>query len=548
MLLRSSPFRLASRQLFTTRAFSEGPNGKIWPSAASAVADIPDNATLLVGGFGLCGIPENLIGALVEQGAKQLTVVSNNAGVDDFGLGQLLRTRQVKRMISSYVGENKHFEKLYLTGELEVELTPQGTLAERLRAGGAGIPAFFTRTGFGTFVHEGGNVIKYGPLGAAEGDVEIGSEPREAREFDGQNYIMEKAIVGDFAVVKAWKADTKGNLVFRSTARNFNPDCAKAGKICIAEVEEIVPEGTLDPNEVHVPGIYVQRLVLGAHYEKRIEKRTVTKSEALQAPSSSPSSSSSEGAPPPARPNDSGSDGAAAAAAAVKTKAKATRERIVRKAAEELKDGMYVNLGIGMPTLASNYIAPGVKVELQSENGLLGIGPFPLDGQVDPDCINAGKETVTMIPGSSLFSSSESFAMIRGSHVDVTILGALQVAQNGDLANWIIPGKMVKGMGGAMDLVASDSRVVVTMEHLAKGGKPKLVKSCSLPLTGKCVVDRVITELGVFDFDKASAAAAATSGKEVLPVLSEIAPGVTVEEVREATEMNFTVASPLKTM
>jgi 3-oxoacid CoA-transferase len=392
-----------------------------------------------------------------------------------------------------------------------VELTPQGTLAERLRAGGAGIPAFFTRTGHGTYVHEGGNVIKYGPKGAAAGDVEITSTPRESREFNGSQYIMEEAITGDFALIKAWKADTSGNLIFRSTARNFNPDCARAGKICIAEVEEIVADGELHPDHIHLPGIYVQRLILGKNYEKRIEKRTVTKTK-------------KEG-----QEEDQG------------TEAFRTRERIVRKAAEELQDGMYVNLGIGMPTLASNYISDDVHITLQSENGLLGIGPFPKEENVDPDLINAGKETVTMIPGSSLFSSSESFAMIRGSHVDVTILGALQVSQSGDLANWIIPGKMVKGMGGAMDLVASNSRVVVTMEHLAKGGKHKLVEKCSLPLTGKRVVDRVITEMCVIDFDKKGPA-------DALPTLSEIAEGFTVEQVKEATGLKFKVADPLPFM
>jgi len=216
------------------------------------------------------------------------------------------------------------------------------------------------------------------------------------------------------------------------------------------------------------------------------------------------------------------------------------RELIIKRAAEELTDGMYVNLGIGMPTLVSNYTKPGVRIELQSENGLLGIGPYPTEAEVDPDLINAGKETITTIPGSASFSSSDSFAMIRGSHVDVTILGAMEVAANGDLANWIIPGKMVKGMGGAMDLVSSDSRVLVVMEHLAKGGKHKLKQSCGLPLTGARVVNRCITELGVFDF--------VTTGPEAPPTLVEIAPDTTVDAVREATGFEFKVASPLKTM
>merc|ERR1712151_698403 len=200
----------------------------------------------------------------------------------------------------------------------------------------------------------------------------------------------------------------------------------------------------------------------------------------------------------------------------------------------ELRDGMYVNLGIGLPTLVSNYLAPGVRIELQSENGLLGIGPYPAEDQVDADLINAGKETITTIAGSSLFSSSDSFAMIRGSHVDITILGAMEVAANGDLANWIIPGKMVKGMGGAMDLVSSNSKVLVVMEHLAKGGKHKLKQTCDLPLTGKRVVDRCITDFGVFDFAK--------TGPEAPPTLSEIAPGVTLAFVKESTGFDFVVA------
>ena len=233
--------------------------GKVWENAADAVSDIPDGATVTVGGFGLCGIPENLITAVKASGAKDLTAVSNNAGVDDFGLGLLLETKQIKRMISSYVGENKLFEEQYLTGELEVELTPQGTLAERLRAGGSGIPAFYTPTAAGTWVQEGGCPIKYN----ADGTVQVESEPRELRTFNDRDYVMEEAIIGDYGLVKAWKADTRGNLVFKGTARNFNPECAMAAKICIAEVEEIVPVGELDPADIHLPGIYVHRLIQG---------------------------------------------------------------------------------------------------------------------------------------------------------------------------------------------------------------------------------------------------------------------------------------------
>jgi len=228
---------------------------KVYPSAAAALHGIVRNGQLLaVGGFGLCGIPEALIAALRDSGARQLTVISNNAGVDGFGLGQLLETRQISKMISSYVGENKEFERQYLAGELELEFTPQGTLAEKLRAGGAGIPAFFTRTGVGTLVAEG----------------------KELREFDGHTYVMERALLPDVSLVKAWKADESGNLVFRRTARNFNPAIAMAGRITVVEVEEIVPTGTFDPDAVHLPGIYVHRIVLNAHPEKRIEKRTLS--------------------------------------------------------------------------------------------------------------------------------------------------------------------------------------------------------------------------------------------------------------------------------
>ncbi|KOB67068.1 Succinyl-CoA:3-ketoacid-coenzyme A transferase [Operophtera brumata] len=298
-------------KIITCASYSTGKqNGKVYINIDEAVKDVKDGSKLLVGGFGLCGIPENLIEAVHRKKTKGLTVVSNNAGVDDFGLGILLKNKQIKRMIASYV-----------------ELTPQGTLAERVRAGGAGIPAFFTPTGYGTL------------------------------QFNGKDYIMEEAITGDFALIKAWKADRHGNLIFRKSARNFNPAMARAATVTIAEVEEIVDE--IDPDNVHVPSVFVQRVIKGDSYQKRIEKVTVSKPVQAGKPSNS------------------------------------TRERIIRRAAMD------------------NFIPADMNVRLQSENGILGLGPFPTEDR--------------------------SFAMIRGGHIDLTILGAMQVSQYGDLANWMIP-------------------------------------------------------------------------------------------------------------
>lgn len=474
---------------------------KIFKSSDEAIASIKSGMTILGGGFGTCGVPNSLmLAATRKQDLNNLTFVSNNAGIENYGIGLLLNAGKVKKMISSYVGENKSFEHLYLSGQLEVELTPQGTLAEKIRCGGAGIPIFATPTGVGTLVETGGIVNKYNE----KREPEILSLPRQTYFDDkGKKYLLEKSIRGDVAFIKAWQADKFGNLRYRKSAMNFNSDMATAADYVIAEVEEFVDE--IEPQFVHTPCVYVNAMVKSEDLRKPVEKITNTKNMAF--------SKELE-----------------------KDPKNFVRFKIAKRAAQEVHDRSFLNLGIGIPTMVPSFIPHNLTTFVQSENGLMGVDGYPEPGEEDGDLIDAAKQSVIIKKGGSFFSSSSSFAMIRGAHLDFTMLGGMEVAANGDLANWIIPGKMVKGMGGAMDLVGSGSKVIVLMEHTSKG-KPKILESCTLPLTGKHVVNKIITELAVFEVKP--------EGKGL--VLTDIASETTLHDVIISTGCSFDVSTNLKT-
>ena len=504
--LRLTP-RLA-RGFASTSAFFQ--ISKIVASAEQAVdmSGLKSGDTILAGGFGLCGIPDTIINEIVKRRdtLRELTVVSNNAGVDGKGLGKLLNQGQIDKAIVSYIGENRFFENAYVKGDINLELTPQGTIAERISAAASGVPAFYTPTGVNTVLESGQMPIRYNK----DGTVKTYSKKKETRVFNGKKYMLEEALPGNVSIIKVHKADRLGNCTFHSTAQNFNNVMARGSAFTIVETDEIVEVGELLPNEITLPGIYVNAVIQSQTpriFERLVYAKSPEELENLKS------------------------------ATHVLTK----RERIAKRASLELEEGMYVNLGLGIPLMAADFVDPSIDIQLQSENGVLGLGPLPSPGQEDPDTISAGKAAATLRVGAAIFGSEDSFAMIRAGRMNLTLLGGMQVSSQGDLANWTVPGK-VKGMGGAMDLVANPekTRVIACLEHVdKKEGISKIKDECTLPLTGARCISRIITDLAVFDVDLA--------GNTGL-TLVEMAPDTTLEYLKENTGCAFKVSDDLKTI
>ncbi|MCB0246234.1 MAG: 3-oxoacid CoA-transferase subunit B [Anaerolineae bacterium] len=432
-----------------------------------AAALIPDGAVIMAGGFGMTGNPVHLLNALAELSTGNLTIISNNVGEPGLGGGRLLRNGQLRKAIGSFFTSNPEAVKAAQDGQIEIQLIPQGSMAEAIRAGGAGIGGFFTPTSAGTVLAEGA----------------------ETKLIDGREFVYVPALRADVALVRAWQADAAGNLRYRMTERNFNPLMATAADLVIAEVEEIVPLGALGPDDVHTPGCFVDYLVQ-AH----------TTLEDL---------------------------GSSAGGDAGGKRVEDERMAIARRALAALQPGDVVNLGVGIPTLVADLITPQHGINLHTENGMLGVGPAPESGGALEYPVNAGKLPVTALPGASYFDSAASFAMIRGGHVDVAVMGGLQVDEAGNLANWAVPGRPLLGVGGAMDLATGAKRLIITMTHTDPKGRSKIVPECTLPLTARGAVSMIITELAVFEFPDGQL------------TLTELMPGATLEDVRDKTSARF---------
>ncbi len=439
-------------------------------TAAEAARLVNDGDVLLVGGFGMTGNPVNLLHALAETKTGNLTYIANNVGEPGLGGGRLLRNGQIKKAIGSFFTSNPEAVAAAQSGAIEFQLIPQGSLAEAIRAGGAGIGGFFTPTAIGTVM----------------------AKNQVTQTINGKSYVLQEAIRGHVAFVRAWKADTAGNLVYRMTEQNFNRAMATAADLVIAEAEQIVPVGDLDPNTIHTPSAYVDYLVEG--------KQTL----------------------------DNLGSSASIKGGAKKTSE--TRLNMARRALQELRKGDIVNLGVGIPTLVADLITPEHGIILHTENGMLGVGPAPKAGGAMDFPVNAGKIPVTALPGSSYFDSADSFGMIRGGHVDVAIMGGLQVDEQGNLANWAVPGKPLLGVGGAMDLASGAKRLIITMTHTSRDGQAKIVPSCTFPLTATYTVDVIITDLAVLKFIEGQL------------TLIELMPGATLDEVMKKTSAQFVVA------
>jgi 3-oxoacid CoA-transferase len=456
-------------------------------SAAAAVADVRDGASILVGGFGvLHGWPSSLLLALRDSAVRRLTLICNTPGFGPLSPQILAENGQIARLVASFGGypyRKTPTEEAIGRGDVEFELVPQGTLAERIRAAGAGLAGFFTPTGVGTEVEKG----------------------KEVREIDGRRFVFERALGADVALVRARAADPAGNLVFRGSSRNFHPTFATAGRVTIAEADEIVGLGDLDPETVVTPGIFVDRVVRATARLSRDEVIEMVRKIGRTAPEAG----NFPGIPP---------------------------DLMAMRVAGLFRDGDVVNLGIGLPTLCSNFLA-GRDVLLHAENGLLNYGPFPEPGAEDVHLYNAGGQLVTALPGAAFTHTCDAFAMARGGRVDKVVLGGFQVADNGDLANWKAPHMSAGGIGGAMDLAAGRAELIILMFHTSKDGRSKLVRRCTYPLTAVGCVAKLVTNLGLFEI---------VPGKGFL--LREIPPGMSVDDVKRATDAPLAVASDVTEM